>query len=144
MKPGYKIIIAGLLVYGGFKIKEIIDVMPYEEKANHFALLLQQNKPFEAQEVLTMQLQKEVSIEKISTLIREQNLTKTQDVIWFDGLKNEGNYTLEGDFVFSNKHKVPAVFSFLRDPEEEIKIHTLQIGDTLFSSSENNRTDFLE
>jgi len=144
MKPGYKIIIAGLLVYGGFKVKVIMDVAPYKERAVHFAGLLKQQKSFDAQALLSLPLQSQVSIEKLNSLIAEYNLTQTKELTWSEWQGGEGNYTLQGAFVFPDKQMLPVVFELISPEENKTWIKGLKIGTVDLGDREKNSTGFLE
>lgn len=144
MKPGYKIIIAGLLVYGGLKIKATMDVAPYKERAVQFAGLLKQQKSFDAQALLSTPLQNTVSIEALNTLIDEQNLTQSKELAWSDWRGEEGNYTLFGAFVFANERRLPVEFSVVSPQKNGLWIQNLKIGSVNLGGSEKNNTGFLE
>lgn len=144
MKPGYKIIIAGLLVYGGFKIKAVMDVAPYKERAVFFAGLLKQHKSFEAQALLSIPLQASVSIENLDTLTREQNLTQSKEITWLDWHKDDGGYTLLGEFVFEGEHRLPVKFILFSPEENKTWIKSVKVGDVDLGTTDENRTGFLE
>jgi len=144
MKPGYKIIIAGLLVYGGIKVKEIMDVAPYKERASYFVTLLKQSRPFEAQEILDSGLQKVISVEKMVQLIKEQNLSQSSEIQWSGWKGEEGNYTLQGALLFRNAHKVSAEFSLFTPKEADIRITYVKIGSAVLHEEEENSTVFLK
>lgn len=144
MKPGYKIIIAGLLVYGGFKIKATMDVAPYKERAVLFTDMLKQQHGFEAQALLSRELQGNISIEKIHQLIQEYNLTEAKEVEWREWQEEEGNYTLEGAVILSDEIVLPVTF-LLRSPEEnETWIEGLSIGKDTFPEPKSQEIGFLE
>ncbi len=129
MKPGYKIIIAGLLVYAGFQVKAVMDVAPYKEKAAEFAGLLKEHKSFAAQALLETHLQEIVSIETLERLIREQNLTEVKEISWEEWRGKEGNYTLRGTFVFEGAPALPVVFSLISTEENKTWISDIRIGE---------------
>ncbi len=139
MKPGYKIIIAGLLVYAGFQVKAVMDVAPYKEKAAEFAGLLKQHKSFAAQALLERHLQKVVSIEMLERLIREQNLTEVKELSWEEWRGEEGNYTLRGTFVFEGKPALPVIFSLISTEENKTWISNMEVGKKDFRG---NPSDF--
>lgn len=144
MKPGYKIIIVGLLVYGGFKIKEHMDVSPYKEQANNFVFFLKHNKPFEAQELLSPKLQAVVSIERITAVVREHNLSDTNKIIWSAWSAGDGNYTLKGDFVFDGKRELPLQFSLSSPTENKIQIEGMSIDGSNLMSTKDRNSSFLK
>ncbi len=145
MKPGYKIIIAGLLVYGGFKVKVIMDVAPYKERASQFVTLLKQSKPFAVQEILSDALQKEISVERINQLIQEQNLTQSREIQWSAWQQVEGNYTLEGSLHLSSTQKqMDVMFKLFPYREKDIRISRLKIGGTTLECSTPEKAAFLE
>ncbi len=144
MKPGYKIIIAGLLVYGGLKIKATMDVAPYKERAVQFAGLLKQQKSFDAQALLSMPLQGTVSIETLNALIDEQNLTQSKELSWSDWRGEEGNYTLFGAFVFADGRRLPAEFSMVSPQKNRLWIQNVKIGSVNLGGREKNSTGFLQ
>jgi len=144
MKPGYKIIIVGILIYAGFQVKKIMDVSPYKERASQFVVMLKQNKPFEAQEMLGEGLQSRISIEKIHTMIVEQNLTSSREISWIDWQKGKGSYTLRGEIVFEDAHTLPARFVLSIQKQGNIMVDAFAIGKADFRSQEQNSTGFLE
>ena len=144
MKPGYKIIIAAALIYAGFQVKKITDVAPYKEKASQFILMLKQNRPFDAQAMLSDRLQSSVSIEQIHTVILEQNLSTSREISWNAWQKSESNYTLRGDIIFKDKHTLPAQFTLSSTNPKQIMIDTFTIGKTILQAKEQNSTGFLE
>jgi hypothetical protein len=144
MKPGYKIIIAGLLIYGGFKIKAVMDVAPYKEKAVLFAGLLKQNKSFEAQALLSSALQNSVSIEKLHALIQEQNLTQSKEISWLDWRKDDENYILRGEFVFVDTRKLAVEFNLFSREENKTWIEGVKIGGTDLNTTEGTPMGFLK
>ena len=129
MKPGYKMIIAGLLVYAGFQVKAMMEVAPYKEKAAEFAKLLKQHQSFAAQALLDTDLQEIVSIETLEALIREQNLTEVKELSWEEWRNEEGNYTLRGTFVFENAPALPVVFSLSSTDEDKRWISDIKIAE---------------
>jgi hypothetical protein len=144
MKPGYKIIIAGLLIYAVFQVKKIMDVTPYKERASQFVVSLKQNRPFEAQAMLGKKLQSYVSIEQIHTVILEQNLSQSREISWSEWQKKEGNYTLRGEIHFGGTHTVPTQFTLSSPTQESIMVDTFTIGKAHFRAQEHNSTGFLE
>jgi len=136
MKPGYKIIIAGLLVYGGFKVKAVMDVAPYKEKAVLFAGLLKQNRSFEAQTLLSAPLQSAVSIEKLHALIQEQNLTQSKELSWLDWRKEKENYILRGEFVFADTRKLAVEFTLFSPEENRTWIEGIKIDGVDLNATE--------
>ena len=144
MKPGYKIIIAGLLVYGGFKVKAVMDVAPYKEKAVSFAGLLKQNKSFEAQTLLSAALQSAVSIEKLHALVQEQNLTQSKELSWLDWRKENGNYILRGEFVFEDARKLAVEFTLFSQEENKTWIENIKIDGKELNATEGTTMGFLE
>jgi len=144
MKPGYKMIIAGLLVYGGFKVKAWMDVMPYKEYAASFVTLLKQQKPFQAQEMLVADLQEQVSIEYLSSVIAEQNLSGSSEIRWHSWQGEEGNYSLNGELYFQNGRTIPVHFLLGGSSERAMRIDAVQIGERSLADKENNQTLFLK
>jgi len=144
MKPGYKIIIAGLLIYGGFKVKAIMDVTPYKERASHFVSLLKQSQPFGAQEMLGTGLQKEISVEMITRMIRDQNLSQSSEIKWSDWTENEGNYTLQGELLFAHAPRSMILLSLFPYKENDIRISQVKIGESVLKPQDRNKTDFLK
>ena len=144
MKPGYKIIIAGLLVYAGFQVKAVMDVAPCKEKAVSFAGLLKQNKSFEAQTLLSATLQSTVSIEKLHTLIREQNLTQSKELSWLDWRKENDNYILRGEFVFEDARKLAVEFTLFSQEENKTWIEGIKINGKDLNATEGATMGFLK
>jgi GTP-sensing pleiotropic transcriptional regulator CodY len=144
MKPGYKIIIAGLLIYGGFRVKAIMDVAPYKERASHFVSLLKQSQPFAAQEMLGTGLQKEISIERITQMIRDQNLSQSSEIQWSDWTENEGNYTLQGALLFSHASQSAIMLSLFPYKENDIRISQVKIGESLLKRQDGKKREFLK
>jgi hypothetical protein len=144
MKPGYKIIIAGVLIYAGFQAKKIMDVATYKERASQFVKLLKQNKPFAAQAMLDDKLQSDVSIEQIHSLIFDQNLSSSKEINWDDWNKSEKSYTLRGEIVFNNIYTLPTQFTLSIPNQTDIMIDTFMIGKAKFHMKEQNSTGFLE
>ncbi len=144
MKPGYKIIIAGVLIYAGFQVKKIMDVAPYKERASQFVVLLKQNKPFAAQAMLGEVLQSHVSIEQIHSVILDQNLSNSKEINWSDWKKSETSYTLRGEIIFKDDHTLPTQFKLSFPEQGHIMINTFTIGEAEFQMKEQNSTGFLE
>lgn len=144
MKPGYKIIIAGVLIYTGFQVKKIMDVAPYKERASQFVVLLKQNKPFAAQAMLDNRLQSDISIEQIHSVILDQNLSNSKEINWSDWKKSEKQYILRGEIVFKDMHTLPTQFTLSTLDQTDIRIDTFRIGKAEFQMKEQNSTGFLE
>jgi len=139
MKPGYKIIIAGVLIYGGLKIKATMDVAPYKEQAVSFTRLLTQNRSFEAQTLLNPLLQQTVSIEKLQTFIREQNLTQGREISWTDWEeRDDSRYILKGSLLFADTRKLPVAFLLFSPDDNSTWIEHFKIGPAEIHAQESN------
>ena len=138
MKPGYKIIIAALLVYGGVKVKALMDVAPYKERASTFMRFLKEKKPFEAQAMLSQALQKQIPIERLYTLAQTYALAQSREIDWSEWEREDGRYILQGDVVFSDSHRVPVRFLFLSSEGDEKVVGEFTLGERRIKPGEES------
>jgi len=142
MKPGYKILITGALVYGGFQIKSLMDRKPYREHAVQFTVLLKQHRGFEAQALLSPALQSQVSVEALRRLAEAEHIAESGEISWSDWRGDDGNYTLQGSFVWGEEKRVPVFFELYRSGSHEIQIDRFKIGNKVLG--EAHSLGFLE
>ncbi len=128
MKPGYKIIIAALLIYGGIKIKDEMDAAPYKESGTKFIELLKERKIFDIQNIIKGELRPLVSLEQISMAIEDHNLTALKSIEWIEWDREDNNYTLIGNLEISNKDAIPIKFSIYKQDENRTIVYDIRIG----------------
>ncbi len=122
MKPGYKIIIAGLIIYGGVKIVHHIEVSPYVDRIKIFMNDLKGSRFFDAQGRLGIDLQEYVSVDKLMKFKQDNNLSGYKDISLNDWESKDGNYTLQGDIVYGNGNKEKFVSVLRKDNNDTVEI----------------------
>ena len=143
MKRVVKLLILSLVLFAGYKIKSGMEISPYKEQVSSFLSLLAQHKPFEAQELLSEELQQSVSIENIKELVSQYNMDILKEVTWNDWSAEDENYILDCNMILKNGTILPAVFT-LFSVDDKVVIRKVSISEVKLNVFDKNSPSFLE
>ena len=139
MKPGYKIIIALLVIYVGVKIKSNLEISPYKNRIKIFVSDLKDSKYFQAQDILDIPLQSKVSIQRLIDFAKENNISNYNDISFGDWDEDDNNYSLEGKVEYADDKDIQFDAILKKDSNSKIRIKSFRLNnDTL----DTNSSDF--
>ncbi len=139
MKPGYKIIIALLVIYVGVKIKSNLEISPYKNRIKIFVSDLKDSKYFQAQDILDIPLQSKVSIQRLIDFAKENNISNYNDISFGDWDEDDNNYSLEGIVEYADDKDIQFDAILKKDSNSKIRIKSFRLNnDTL----DTNSSDF--
>ena len=139
MKPGYKIIIALLVIYVGVKIKSNLEVSPYKSQIKTFVSDLKDSKYFQAQDILDIPLQSKVSIQRLIDFAKENNISNYNDISFGDWDEDDNNYSLEGKVEYTNDKDIQFDAILKKDSNSKIRIKSFRLNNDMLDI---NSSDF--
>ncbi len=139
MKPGYKIIIALLVIYVGVKIKSNLEISPYKNQIKTFVSDLKDSKYFQAQDILDIPLQSKVSIQRLIDFAKENNISNYNDISFGDWDEDDNNYSLEGKVEYTDDKDIQFDAILKKDSNSKIRIKSFRLNNDMLDI---NSSDF--
>jgi len=139
VKPGYKIIIALLVIYVGVKIKSNLEISPYKNQIKTFVSDLKDSKYFQAQDILDIPLQSKVSIQRLIDFAKENNISNYNDISFGDWDEDDNNYSLEGKVEYTDDKDIQFDAILKKDSNSKIRIKSFRLNNDMLDI---NSSDF--
>jgi len=133
-----KIIIIFLIYKFVVYLIDLKKVYEYKERAETFVSMLEEDKPYQAQGMLSKKIQKIISVEQLNKLIEANKLTGIDEIEWTNWKRKKGVYLLNGKISFKDgRESIPISIIMSGKKDEAIKILRIEIGDEKIKAKES-------
>ena len=133
-----KIIIVFLIYKFVVYLIDLKKVYDYKDSAETFISMLEKDKPYQAQGMLSKKIQKIISVEQLNKLIEANKLTGIDEIEWTNWKRKKGVYLLSGKISFKDgRESIPIIIIMSGKKDEAIKILRIEIGDEKIKAKES-------